>query len=196
MTIGDVDELHFITLMEIVPSIMQHGILSHNQARRLKVPRISDPLVQARRANKVIPNAGRLHDYANLYFHARNPMMCAIQARREELAVLRIRKDVLNLTGVIIADGNAASNYTRFFPSPDGLRALDRDLVFARDWRASDQITYWKRKRARCAEVLVPNAVDVGLIFGAFVCSDAAAAKLTGVAGGLAVTVESDIFTI
>jgi hypothetical protein len=196
MTLEDLDELHYITLIEIVPSIMKHGILSHNQARRLNAPRISNPLVQARRANKVIPNARRLHYYANLYFHARNPMMCAIQERREELAVLRIRKDVLNLSGVIIADGNAASNYTRFFRSPHGLRALDRDLVFARDWRASDPITYWQRKRARCAEVLVPNAVDAGLIFGAFVCSDAAAAKLRGVAGGLAVAVESDIFTI
>jgi len=196
MTLDDLDELHYITLIESVPSIMKHGILSHNQARRLEAPRISNPLVQARRANKVIPNAGRLHDYANLYFHARNPMMCAIQARREELAVLRIRKDVLNLTGVIIADGNAASDYTRFFPSPDGLRALDRELVFARDWRASDQITYWQRKRTRCAEVLVPKAVDAGLIFGAFVCSGAAAARLRDVAGSLAVTVESDIFTI
>jgi hypothetical protein len=196
MTLGDFDELHYITLIEIAPSIMKHGILSHNQARRLKAPQISNPLVQARRANKVIPNAGRLHDYANLYFHARNPMMCAIQARREDLAILRIRKEVLDLPGVIIADGNAASDYTRFFPSPDGLRALDKELVFARDWRASDQIAYWQRKRARCAEVLVPKAVDASLIFGAYVCSDAAAARFRGVNGSLAVTVESNISTI
>lgn len=196
MKFDDLDELHFIALIEVVPSIMKHGILSHNEARRLKVSTISNPLVQARRENKIIPNAGRLHDYANIYFHARNPMMCAVQSRRDELAVLRIRKDVLNLSRVIIADGNAASDYTRFLPAPDGLRALDSKLVFARDWRAPDQITYWQRKRARCAEVLVPKSVDPGLILGVYVCSDTAAGKLSSVVGNLPVTVVHDIFTI
>ncbi len=196
MTLDDLDELHFITLMEIIPSIMNHGILSHNQAKRLKVQTISNPLVQARRANKVIPNAGRLHDYANLYFHARNPMMCAIQSRREELAVLRVDKAVLHLKGVIIADGNAASGYTRFFPAPGGLNALNKQLVFAHDWRAPDQITYWYRKRVRCAEVLVPNSVDPRFITGAYVCSEEAAQKLRSIAGKLPVSVEHELFTI
>lgn len=196
MTLDDLDELHFITLMEIIPSIMEHGILSHNQAKQVKVPTISNPLVQARRTNKVIPNAGRLHDYANLYFHARNPMMCAIQSRREELVVLRINKNVLNRKDVIIADGNAASDYTRFLPAPDGLRTLDKQLVFARDWRAPDQITYWRRKRARCAEVLVPKCVDPGLILGAYVCSNMAASNLRSMAGNLPVVIARDIFVI
>lgn len=196
MTSDDVDELHFIVLIEMVPSIMRLGILSHNEAGRLKMRSISNPMVQERRKDKVIPNAGRLHDYANLYFHARNPMMCAIQDRRDELTVLRIQKDVLNLPKAIITDGNAASDYTRFLSAPDGLRVLDKDAIYTRDWRAPDQISYWKRKRARCAEVLVPDSVVPNLIFGAYVYSDAAARILRAAAGSLVVAIEPDMFTI
>jgi hypothetical protein len=95
MTIDDIVELHFITLIENVPSIVNHGILSYRESRRLKASSVANPVIQDRRQNKSVPNAGPLHSYANLYFHARNPMMCAIQGRREELAVLKVSRQVL-----------------------------------------------------------------------------------------------------
>src|SRR5271165_7192054 len=114
MTIDDIVELHFITLIENVPSIVNHGILSYRESRRLKASSVANPVIQHRRQNKSVPNAGQLHSYANLYFHARNPMMCAIQERREELAVLKVSRQVLYEAGVIFSDGNAAGDYTRF----------------------------------------------------------------------------------
>jgi len=95
MTIDEIFELHFITLIENVPSIVNLGILSYREARRLKPSSVANPDIQARRRNKSVPNAGQLHSYANLYFHARNPMMCAIQGRREELVVLKVNRQVL-----------------------------------------------------------------------------------------------------
>lgn len=200
MTLNDVPELHFICLMEKVPSILLHGILSHRRAERL--PRsgtqpVDDPLVQRRRINKQVPGAGPLHTFANLYFHARNPMMCRIQARREELVVLRVNRDVLLKPKVVIADGNASSDYTSFYPAPDGLRFLNRDLVFALDWRApGDQIRYWKQKRVRCAEVLVPDGVPPELIFGAYVASSQAKVRLAALAPQLDSQINPQLFTI
>lgn len=200
MTLDDVPELHFICLMEKVPSILEHGILSHQQAQRLPkgaAPPVDDPLVQLRRSNKQVPGAGPLHAFANLYFHARNPMMCRIQARREELVVLRVSRDILFHRNVVIADGNASSHYTSFYPAPDGLRFLRRELVFARDWRApGDQIRYWNQKRARCAEVLVPDRVPPELILGAYVASEQARAQLAVLAPRLHSQINTDLFNI
>lgn len=196
MKLDDIKELHFITPMGNIPSILKLGILSHNEADRIRAISVADPLVQQRRKNKVLPNAGPLHSYANLYFHARNPMMCALQGRRAELAVLRIDCAVLNLPGAIVSGGNASSDYTRFYPSPAGLAFLDRDLVFARDWRSPDQITYWRQKSARCAEALVPRSVESRFILGAYVCSATAQAALAALARNLTSTVEADLFTI
>lgn len=58
-------------------SIFQHGILSKNEKliRDISSTDLSNPDVQKRRDDKRIPNHGMLHDYANLYFNPRNPMM-------------------------------------------------------------------------------------------------------------------------
>jgi len=197
VTVDDIPELHFIVPMKNVPSVLTLGILSHHEAARLKAVSVADPLVQKRRQNKQLPNAGLLHSYANLYFHARNPMMCALQGRRAALTVLRIDRTVLDLPGVIISDGNASSDYTRFYPSPAGLAFLSHELTFTRDWRApNDLIRYYVQKRTRCAEVLVPKQVEPRYILGAYVCSAAAQTALAALAPNLVSTVEPDLFTI
>src|SRR5262249_15570914 len=110
-----------------------------------------------------------LHDYANLYFHARNPMMYKRRVMHATLAVLRVHPDVLDVPGVVIAPGNASSDWTGFWPSPDGLAKIDRELTFAEDWRDPDPITYYRKKSAKCAEVLVPDQVDCAFISGFYV---------------------------
>ena len=91
-----------------------------------------------------------------------------------ELCVLQVSTDVLDLPGVVIADGNAASEYTAFWPSPAGLARVDKGLVFAEYWTDEDQIQEWHKKRVKCAEVLVPDRVVPQFIIGAYVsCSEA-----------------------
>lgn len=111
-----------------------------------------------------------------------------------ELCVLRISPAVLDLPGVVIADGNAASVYTGFWPVPVGLAKVDKQLVFAEYWTHSDQIEQWRRMRVKCAEVLVPDRVQPQHIIGAYVsCSEAAEAlQRTGVY--LTITVDGHLF--
>jgi hypothetical protein len=72
---SDITELHFITAIENLTSILEHGILSNRRAGRLPHRSVAMAEVQNRRRDKRIPGAGLLHDYANLYFDAHNPML-------------------------------------------------------------------------------------------------------------------------
>jgi hypothetical protein len=86
-----------------------------------------------------------------------------------QLAVLRVDTNVLDVPGTVIADGNASSDWTGFWPSPQGLLRVNRDDTFAEDWRDPDQIVYWQKKSAKCAELLVPRTVDAQFIRGIYV---------------------------
>ena len=71
----DITELHYITPIENVPSILEYGILSNRKAARLPHTSVAMEEVQDRRRNKQIPGARSLHNYVNLYFDAHNPML-------------------------------------------------------------------------------------------------------------------------
>jgi len=96
-------------------------------------------------------------------------MMYKRASMHAEICVIRVDPTVLDLKGVVIADANAASKYTAFFPSPAGLARVDESWVFADDWTDGDQIIEWRKKAAKCAEVLVPSAVPPDKIIGAYV---------------------------
>ena len=125
----DLGELHYIALICDVPSMCRLGILSHRAARSVKHGSIALADVQNLRRSVLIPGGGRLHDYANLYICARNPMLFRRKGRHRELAVLRLTPDVLDIDGTIVSDGNAASKYVRFSPSPAGLSRVDYERV-------------------------------------------------------------------
>jgi len=167
-------ELHYITPIENVPSILQRGILSHSRAGGVLHNSIAMTEIQEKRSGKTVPQGRRLHDYANLYFSARNPMLFKLKPKSEDLCVLRVSPAVLKLEGVVITDGNASSDYTRFEPASYGLRIVNHELTFADDWNDQDQIRYFVKKRAKCAEVLVPGSVHPNFILGAYVASESA----------------------
>ena len=52
----DLEELHYITAISNVPSIMSLGILSHNQAKNLSHDSVAMEEIQNRRKNKRIPS--------------------------------------------------------------------------------------------------------------------------------------------
>jgi hypothetical protein len=148
-------ELHYITDMANVGSILDRGILSHRLAvRRVSSRvRIDDTEVQSRRAVKrvKIPGSSRaLHDYANLYVNARNAMLFKLlNDRMGDLTVLAINPRALDREGVVVADRNAASNVAKFDSAVDGIRQLDETVVFATWWNDSEDA------KQRCmAEVL------------------------------------------
>ena len=110
MNVSDLTELHYITPIANVPSILKLGILSNREIarRRVKASSIALPGVQERRDSKVVPGAKPLHEYVNLYICARNPMMYLRRAQHQDLCVLQISPAVLDLPNIVIADGNAA----------------------------------------------------------------------------------------
>jgi hypothetical protein len=187
-------ELHYITHIGNISSILRNGILSHKQAERHNPISVAMEEIQARRLVRVVPQGKPIHSYACLYLHARNPMLYKILRSHEELTILRVSTDVFDITNAIITDGNASSDYTRFYPSPDGLESLQSSLVLSRDWASDNPYEYWHRKRARCAELLVPDNISPQLIIGAYV-SYAKSQKSVREAGfTLPVDIEHDIF--
>jgi hypothetical protein len=173
-----VQELHYITDMANVASILERGILSNRLARRV-VGHVSvaDAEVQARRSGKRVwvgRSSRPLHDYANLYVHARNAMLfILLRSKKGELTVLAIDPEVLDLDGVVVTDRNAASFASLFLPAAEGIAALDESAVFAERWTSSSEA-----KQLRMAEVLVPDRVPPSLITGAYVPDHAAGERL------------------
>lgn len=169
---GEVRELHFITSIENLNSILKRGILSHNRAQRVEHRSVASEDVQNRRRWKSVPRGSSLHSYVNLYFDARNPMMSRLlYDGRPDLIVLAVSDAVLDIPDTVVTDGNAAATGTRFYPSPEGLANLNSTLIFAERWPDSDPWVEKEKKRVRCAEVLVPNLVPSNYIEGCYVDS-------------------------
>jgi hypothetical protein len=174
-------------------SVLANGILSHERAAKLAHASVAMNAIQDRRDVRQVPGGLKLHQYANLYFHARNPMMYKRLEQAPDLCVLRVSCDVLSLPGVVLSDQNAASDYVRFL-SPGQVSEIDMDLVYAADWRDQDRITYFRKKASKCAEVLVPNKVPSRYLVGAHVVDLATRQRLVAAGFGLPVTVSPALF--
>ena len=189
-----IEELHYIAPIRNIPSILQHGILCHNEAQKLSHIDISMNEIQERRANKKVPNGLNLHDYANLYFDAHNPMLSKRRGQNSDICILRMNTDVLNLDRVVLADQNASADFVRFYDSPSGLQHLDFQIIFDPYWTSTDPFEYKMRKLIKCAEVLVPNRVPPEMIIGAYVCNNIAEEGLKERGFALPIIIKSSIF--
>lgn len=188
----EVEELHYICPTTNVPSIMSQGIVSHRAAKQLDHHSVADPTIQDRRSVARVPGGLRLHDYVNLYFNGRNPMMFTVVGSNgvDLMCLLRVSPNVLDLPGVVITDCNASSDYVRFSDSATGLGRIDSDEVFARYWTHADYYAQLRHKSRMCAEVLVPDVVDSSYVLGAYVASDAAAQSLQADTPSLSVSTD------
>ncbi len=165
-------ELHFIASASNLGSIGRFGILSHSMVGALPHTSVANQSVQSTRAGKSVPGQRQLHDYANLYFDARNSMMYVLRhgdQRRQDLVVVRVSPTVLDFAGVIVTDGNAASVTTRFYDAVTQIGVLDPEPIFALSWNDPDPFIKAEKKRQRSAEVLVPDQVHPSLLIGCYV---------------------------
>lgn len=198
MTFDDLEELHYITPLANLKSIIQSGILSHQKAERVSHSSVAMDEIQERRKKVVVPGGRPLHQYVNLYFHARNPMMYKRKDLHQELAIIRVGKDVLNLSKVVIADGNASSDYVLFTAAPDGLRFISKSLVYAKYWNHDDPIEKFRHASIKCAEVLVPDKIPTDFILGAYVSCEESKIKLYDIIKEIEpdflITVDQDLF--
>ncbi len=191
----DITELHYITPIANVLSIIKYGILSHKLSQKLPHESLAMEEIQSKRKNKQIPGARRLHEYANFYFDVHNPMLSKRRDQNDQICILRVNPSVLDLPGVIISDQNASSDYVRFDKVETGLKVLDKDTIFARFWLHPDnRIEEWAHKSAKCAEVLVPDKVGPEYIFGSYVANQTALKAFKQLNIQLTVCIKSDIF--
>lgn len=187
-------EFHNITPLVNIPSILQHGILSHAQASKLPHHSVALQEVQDKRDQKQIPGGLALHEYANVYFHARNPMMSRRRNDADTLCVLRVSTEILKISGAVITDQNAVSRYVKF-SAPDRLKFMNLDYVFAVNWKhPDDQIEEWRHSSAKCAEALIPKKIPPHYLLGAYVVSDAARGKLEELGFALPIDINADLF--
>lgn len=190
---ADISELHYIAPIANLRSILTHGLLSYRRAQGIPHDSVAMQEVQARRERKRV--GGRsLHEYVNLYIHARNPMMYRCKEHHARLCVVRIGPQVMNQRGVVIADRNAAAQLTRFGPYPSGLNAIDRDLVFAEWWTHDDPVQAQYRKHVRCAEVLVPDQVMPSHFLGVYVSCPVAREKVIQARWQLPIEIKPRLF--
>lgn len=192
---NELKEVQFIAPIQNLTSILKRGVLSHNAMSKLQHVSVAMQAVQDLRAKKVIPGGMALHDYANLYICARNPMMYVRRGAHQELCVLSISTQVLDVPGTVVTDQNASSKYVRFSAAPDGLSIVDGERTFARDWRhPDDQIEEWRHKARKCAEVLVPNCVSTSFIQGVYVSGSVGKAAVQGISNTIGIQVDPDLF--
>lgn len=191
---SELKELHYITAIDNIPSILEHGILSNRGSRKVRHISIAMQEIQERRAKIVVPGGRSLHEYACLYICGRNVMLYIRRGGHEELCVIQVNPTVLDLPGVVITDANASSDYVRFAAAPNGLQIVDRELTFAERWTDPDLIAYYRKNSAKCAEVLVPDCVPRKYLIGCCVSCLRAQERVASVAPELPVTVDANLF--
>jgi len=194
MRIEDLEELHYITPIANVASIMQKGILCHKLAEKVRHNSVAMPEIQERRAKKRVPGGRPLHDYVNLYVCARNPMLFKRKDQHADLCILRISTNVLDLPGTVVSDRNASSDWAYFSPAPGGVKSINRDLVLAEYWTHPDKIERMRRVSIKCAEILVPDCIEPCYIVGAYVSSQIAKRKFEATRAKMPVTIDSHLF--
>jgi len=174
---------------------MKFGIVSNELSKKLSHGSLAMEEIQTKRKNKRIPGARRLHQYANLYFDAHNPMLSKRRNQNNQICILRVNTSVLDVPDAIISDRNAASDWARFNTVIDGLAALDKDKIYARYWtNANNQYDLWENKSTKCAEVLIPDKVEPKYILGAYVANKTALKAFKKLKIQLTVCIKSDIF--
>ena len=192
----ELEELHYITPIANMGSIDRLGILSHKRVEKIQHTTVAMAEIQELRAHKNIPSGRPLHDFVNLYLHARNPMMYKRRAQHAELCVIRVSVDVLDLPGVIVTDSNAAAQdqYVRFAAAPGGLGIVNRDETFAESWNSPNYFEKCRLRSRKCAEVLVPDQVGRQFLSGVYVSGHTGAEAYNALGLGLPVTINGHLF--
>ena len=154
-------DLYYITHIGNIPSILKHGILSHNQIQEQGIKdyiHIYNDDVVLRRKSKLTSDGLSLWNYTNLYLQPRNAMLYVVEKTigLENIAILSCYvDDAKENSGALITDGNAASDPTNFFP------ISEMDRVRGNELKDVDGLEYWNgqdgTRRKMMAEVLIPN---------------------------------------
>jgi O-acetyl-ADP-ribose deacetylase (regulator of RNase III) len=166
-----VGQLHYITHVDNLSSILERGILCHSRIEEAGIPftPVYDAQIVQSRSERHVPDGRSLWDFANLYFQGRNAMLYRVLYEKPEsdVAVVSVRPDILNVCDYITT-GNAASSQSEILPAKSGLKIVSQlRKVFGQEW--------WSEldgsKRKMMAECLVAGAIPADYIQAVYVAS-------------------------
>lgn len=175
----DVKNLYYITHIKNIDSILDQGILSHQEVEKLSIDftPIYDSEIVSKRQDKLVAGGVSLWNYSNLYFQPRNPMMYRVVHEKDKrnIAIIAVKPTILSESGVIITNGNAANNETQFYDVSKGKTILQNNWKIIQNewWNDSDG-----SKRIIMSECLVPIKVSSELIDSIYVCDHIAQEKI------------------
>lgn len=190
---NSVKSLYYITHIENLPSILQHGILSHRQVTEQQVTfrPIYNAEIVANREKRQTPDGKSLWEYANVYFQPRNPMLYKVlnETGKKNVVILGVKPRVLETKGAFIALGNAAHSLSDLVDVQNGLR-----IISSKEFWPVIHSDWWKpedgSKRKIMAECLLPDVVPAEAIHSVFVSSPSVAETVRGILANLARPVE------
>lgn len=196
----EIEFLYNINHLKNLENIFVYGLLSRNELKKsncLNNEDISNSSVQSRRAKKRVDKEGHtLHDYANLYFDARNPMMyyevCHVDINC--LCVICVDKKVLDLKNTLVTDSNASKDMAMIMSPEEGVDLINFDKVKMRYWNHEDPSIKVENIGIKCAEVLVFNNIPKEYFKRIKVCTDIAKEKVESLNLGIKVEIDRDIF--
>lgn len=167
--------LRYMTSIDNIPSLLQHGILAYSLVDAIKLPHqdIASPSVQSLRGNRVSPAGIPLHHYVPLYFGVQTPMQYVIThaaptrdrpqiISNPDLVFIDVDATrVFRKKGTLFTDGNAASSSAHFYSDPEDLDKLDWEVINCPGgYHASAGRCYrWDWKLKKSSEVLVLHSI-------------------------------------
>ena len=174
-----IKHLYYITHIDNLLSILQNGILSHEQieTRQIKYTPIYDKEIIENRHNKTLSDGNSLWHFANLYFQPRNPMLYRVICEKpiDEIAVIAVRYDLLNRNDIFISNGNAASTTTEILPAVEGRKSISKlAKILDKEWWTEES----GDKRKIMAECLIPEVVSPEYIHTIYVANHDVANKV------------------
>ncbi len=193
---SEISELDYITHVDNVASISRLGILSHRRAAKVAHVDVSLAEVQDRRRIKRVPGGLRLHDYANTYLTARNPMLYKrlCEGMLDELCIISISPSILDMDGAVMSDRNAAASYCRFALPTDALPSIDADLVNRAYWTGGSPLEQERCKHAKFTEVLIPHVIPPDYLIEIQVGSSTAKEALAANGCSLGISMNKHLF--
>jgi O-acetyl-ADP-ribose deacetylase (regulator of RNase III) len=174
-----IEGLYYITHISNLPSILAQGILSHDLIARMDLEHeaiYNSGVIQRRKDRDVVPGRS-LWTFANLYFQPRNPMLYSVihNFGINEVAIICVKKTIMNREDIFITNGNAASGDTEIFKMSESKPLLSKIIKQVDiDWWNQEDGT----KRKIMAECLVSQKVSPCHIQSIYVANSRAKKKV------------------
>lgn len=159
---GFVEKLPFHHLMHIthvdnLETILQHGLLPHNNKYQKKD--ISNQTVNDRRDKQESVFKHKLHDYVPFYMNVKNPMLYQVQKEYgDSVVILSLTKSICLNEKTVFSYGNAATSDADFLGNMVDVQNLNWDLIFSTQW-SNNGIVNTEIKSKMMSECLVYGGV-------------------------------------